>query len=91
MSEWLYTPDQERMLHRSISPLIVINTTDDAEIEEMIRQGLQIEEVTRGIAKGDHSLWEAMELLEAFGYPMDQWTEEICINLEQEFGMYYEQ
>lgn len=81
------SPLVERELHRAVSPLIILDTADELAIREAIRQGLEIERVTRGVADGAYSLWEAMELLEAFGLPMDQWTDEIAFNLECTFGL----
>lgn len=79
------SPLVERQIHRAVSPLIILDTADELAIREAIRQGLEIERVTRGVANGEYSLWDACELLEAFGYDMDSWTEEIVLNLEQSF------
>lgn len=71
----------ERMLHRSISPLIIIEGESPQSIREQIAQGLEIENATRRIASGEASVWEALELLEAYDHDIDQWATEIELNL----------
>lgn len=80
------SPQAEIILHRSVSPLIYLNTSDEAEIKEMISQGLRIEAVTRRVAMGECSLWDAFELLECFSPDMDQWISEIEHGLSIEFN-----
>lgn len=74
-------PSKEIMLHRSISPMIIVETNDENEIREKIREGLRIEAVTRKVAMGECSLWDAFELLECFNHDMDQWLDEIELNM----------
>jgi hypothetical protein len=71
----------ERMLHRSISPLIILDGEDEQSIREQIAQGMEIETITRRIASGEASIWEALELLEAYDHDIDEWADEIYLNL----------
>lgn len=77
--------EAERILHRSVSPLIILEGEDDISIKEQIQQGLAIENATRKLVSGDCSLWEYFELLETFEPDTDKWIEEIELNLEYEF------
>lgn len=71
----------ERLLHRAISPLIILDGEDEESIQQQIRQGMQIEAATRRIVNGEASIWEALELLENYGHNVDQWASEIETNL----------
>lgn len=82
MTEYILSEEAELALHRSISPIIVIDTSDEAAIREMIQQGLEIERITRGLATGETCIWEALELFENYDHDIDQWIEEIQINME---------
>lgn len=75
-------PEAEVALHRAISPIIILDTCDEAAIREAIREGMEIEAITRGIVKGEYSFWEALELLEQFEHPIEEWMIEIEENLE---------
>lgn len=77
-----FSPEAERLLHRSISPQIIL-LDDDNSIAEQIKIGLEVENITRQVAKGELSLWEMCELLEEYDeYDIDDWIEEIEENIE---------
>jgi hypothetical protein len=71
----------ERMLHRAVSPLVILEGESEESIRQQIAQGLEIENATRRIVSGEASIWETCEMLEIYGHDMDQWANEIELNL----------
>lgn len=81
MSKQQLSAESERLLYRSISPLVILQGEDDQSIREQIAQGMEIEAATRRIATGEASIWEVLELLENYDHDIDDWAEEIELNL----------
>ena len=88
MAELLH-PLAEKALHRSISPLIILD--DPASIQEQIQIGLEIEALTRKIVTGEATIWEICEALEEYEeYSIDDWIDEIVWNMNYELGNFAE-
>lgn len=83
MNELIDEPLVQKALYRSFSPEIIL-LEDDQSIREQIRQGLKIERLMRLVINGEASLWEILEALEEFDFPIDDYVEEVADNLEQE-------
>ena len=63
-----------------------IDTSDQGDIKEQIRQAMQIEKTLAAFCKGEISLAEFFELSEIFlgGDRIDEYVDEVCDSLESE-------
>ena len=88
MTDYVLSAESEILLNRSISPLIRLDTCDAGEVTEMIQQSIEINRKVNLVCRGELSLWELCEELESYPHDMDNWTDEIMDNLEDELNEY---
>lgn len=82
----LPNPEQFRQYGHLFFIQIQVDTSDQGDIKEQIRQAMQIEQTLAAFCRGEISLAEFFELSEIFlgGDRIDEYVDEVCDSLESE-------